>query len=275
MSRCINCHADYVICVCAECFKAVRVDLLSATQKIYELNHAADRADEAIRISRAWQRDDSHDEADICARDILAHPSPPPPDRVPERVEAVLEQYLTLAIEHMNTDDRAEEDRLADLMDPIWNTLTEAQRSLMRKYNMAFSRASAPPTDASGGVMEVIRERDRLYCESIIATMDSSGKRLVCDVENMLHHFNTRRPDGTPELTRAAPTEVTWYERTKLILPDVVGVLPLLKCISVFGEFDGIEYEGGTLDLAIANAIGTLTEFEELLSRIPAGAGEK
>ena len=46
-------------------------------------------ADEAIRISRLWRADDSHDEADICSRDILAALAAPPPQPVaPESYES-------------------------------------------------------------------------------------------------------------------------------------------------------------------------------------------
>lgn len=46
------------------------------------------------------------------------------------------------------------------------------------------------------------RERDKLLCEAIIATQYQHEKtgHLTCDVEGLLHHFNTHRPDTDPTL---------------------------------------------------------------------------
>lgn len=40
------------------------------------------------------------------------------------------------------------------------------------------------------------RERDRLWCNAILATQRSEGERMVADVEALLRHFNEHRPDS-------------------------------------------------------------------------------
>ena len=46
---------------------------------------------------------------------------------------------------------------------------------------------------------ELLRERDRLWCDAIIQTQDASSGRLVCDVEKLLHYFNSRAALAQPE----------------------------------------------------------------------------
>lgn len=56
----------------------------------------------------------------------------------------VFEQYLELSIQHIGVNDEKEEDRLAELMDPLWRQLTEGQRAFVRKYGLALVNMSAP-----------------------------------------------------------------------------------------------------------------------------------
>lgn len=65
-----------------------------------------------------------------------------------------MEQYLALSIEHMKTTDHAEEDRLTDLMDPLWNAMTERQRNLFHEYNITYYNTiitSSPQQRAGDG----------------------------------------------------------------------------------------------------------------------------
>jgi hypothetical protein len=72
-----------------------------------------------------------------------------------------------------------------------------AERILtIQATNTALQRELAELKATNAGMAkDANRARDKLFCAAIIATMDSSGPRLMCDVEKLLHHFNTHRPD--------------------------------------------------------------------------------
>jgi hypothetical protein len=66
-----------------------------------------------------------------------------------------------------------------------------------------FRRSLATPTPPAAaqedGRSEARRERDRLFCEAIVANQfqdEHRGGRLTVDVETLLHYFNENRPDA-------------------------------------------------------------------------------
>lgn len=55
-------------------------------------------------------------------------------------------------------------------------------------------------------------------------------------------------------------------EAIDLLMPDVLAILPLLKGLAMFGEFDGLQFDGRTVESAMASAVATLTELEEIVA---------
>lgn len=55
-------------------------------------------------------------------------------------------------------------------------------------------------------------------------------------------------------------------EGLDLLMPNILGLLPLLKGLAMFGEFGDLRFDGQTVDDALADAIGTLMELEELMA---------
>ena len=111
------------------------------------------------------------------------HTAPPPQPVAPERGEAKAVAWR----QHTPLDN--------------WRFST-INRSADAGWEPLYATPQPPPAPRfrDPTIEDAIRARDKLFCEAVVATIDSSGPRLVNDTEKMMHHFNTHRPDKTPAL---------------------------------------------------------------------------